>query len=493
VTVLSAGARRAPRSARRTVAAPLSLWLAAAAISGFTLRRYIGPLDEGILMQAASRMAAGQWPWRDFSWAYGPGEPLFAMAVGKLLGPSLLWWRLLRVAADATAALLVWAIVRDVRPRWALAAWAAAAVTAAQPVSANPASPALAFALAALYLAPRRAAWAGIAAAAAAFWRPDIGAAAAIAAAVLASADRRGSAAAPRRTAPALRAIAAAALATAALYLPFAVAAGPGRVWDALVVQATRDGAWWHLPFPNGYHGSDPLDFGRWLTPYVALLVAILAARRPLRAAGLLVLALAATAYYVSRADQEHAQPLIVIACALAALVEPRAAGAAALAVILAVGAGSRASALLRPPDLRPLHVQGAGGVRVPPADAQALPRLVARVQRLDPPGAPIYVAPRRSDLVSFSDPLLHFLVRRPNVLHRDVLLQAKPSEQAKIVAALRRARPKVIVRWTDPASSTPEPNRRGRPSGSRALDRYLAAAYRLDSRYGFYDILVPR
>ena len=55
------------------------LWLAAAAISGFTLRRYLGPLDEGILLQAATRMADGQWPWRDFGWSYGPGQPLFVL------------------------------------------------------------------------------------------------------------------------------------------------------------------------------------------------------------------------------------------------------------------------------------------------------------------------------------------------------------------------------------------------------------------------------
>ena len=36
------------------------------------------------------------------------------------------------------------------------------------------------------------------------------------------------------------------------LYAPFLVAAGPGTVWDALVVQATRDGEWWRLPFPAG-------------------------------------------------------------------------------------------------------------------------------------------------------------------------------------------------------------------------------------------------
>ena len=64
---------------------------------------------------------------------------------------------------------------------------------------------------------------------------------------------------------------------------------------------------------------------------------------------------------------------------------------------------------------------------------------MVSRVQRLVPPGEPIYVAPRRSDLVTISDPLIHFLVRRPNILDRDVSVQALPAEQARTVAALRR------------------------------------------------------
>ena len=121
------------------------------------------------------------------------------------------------------------------------------------------------------------------------------------------------------------------------------------------------------------------------------------------------------------------------------------------------------------------------------------MPRLVERVQRLVPPGEPIYVAPRRSDLVTFSNPLLHYLTDRPNVLRRDVLLQAKPQEQARIVAALERTRPKAIIRWTAPESAHREPNQRGRPSGSTALDDYLAAAYRLKARYGDYEVLVPR
>jgi hypothetical protein len=505
---------QAPR-ARRSLVLPALLWLAGVAISGFTLRRNLGPLDEGILMQAATRMGDGQWPWRDFSWAYGPGEPLVVLAAIKAFGPSLLWWRLVRVAADATAAVLVWALVRDERPRWALAAWAAAAVIAAQPVSANPAAPALAFALAAVLLAARRhPAWAGAAAAAAGFWRPDMGAAAALAAMATAALAAReagatpvasggaapvasgGAAQPPRASAwrPALVALGSAVGVGAALYAPFAIAAGPGELWDALVVQGTRDGAWWRLPFPDGFHGSDALDFLRWLAPYAALAALVAAVARARRAppslAGLLILALGATAYFLSRADEEHAQTLLVLVTAIAAIGEPAWLLGAVLALILVTGAGNRASALLRPPEVHTLHLDGSGGVKVSEADASDLPRLAARVQQLTQ--GPIYVAPRRSDLVTFSNPLLHYLVGRPNVLHRDVLLQAKPSEQAKIVAALQRAKP-VVIRWTDPASATPEPNRRGRPSGSRALDEYLHERYREDSRFGVYVVLVPR
>jgi hypothetical protein len=578
------------------------LWLVAAAISGFTLRRFLGPLDEGILMQAATRMADGQWPWRDFGWSYGPGQPLVVMALGKLFDPSLLGWRFLRVAADATAAVLVYALVREHRPRWALPAWAAAAVTAAQPTSANPIAPALALSLAAVLFATRgRPGWAGAMAAAAAFWRPDVGAIAALAAvATLLAAPRarprpegaggqgenraarlaagrdaaRGKAAGrarrdearggeseatpggaarggdggeasgargrgggepgggdprggdpgggdpgggggpggggpgggepggggdPRGGDPrgagdphgggahgAVVCLAVAAAGLVALYAPFLVAAGPGRVWEALVVQASRDGEWWRLPFPDGFAGGDVKDFLSWLAPYAALVTLVLAARR--RTLGLFILGVGAVVYYVSRADLEHAQGLLVVAAALAASIRPRVVGAVVLALLLAVGTASRASALLRPPDL-----QSFGSVRVPPDEAEALPQVVALVDGLVPPDEPIYVAPRRSDLVSFTNPLLHYLTDRPNVLHRDVLLQAKPDEQRRIVAALERVKPRAIVRWTAPESAKPEPNRRGRPSGSTALDDYIHGAYRLKARFGDYAVLVPR
>ena len=48
-------------------------------------------------------------------------------------------------------------------------------------------------------------------------------------------------------------------------------------------------------------------------------------------------------------------------------------------------------------------------------------------------------------------------------------------------------------MRWLAPESAEPEPNRRGRPSGSTALDDYLNDAYREAARYGDYVVLVPR
>jgi hypothetical protein len=533
-TIAVRGARRAASP----VAVGLGLWIAAAVVSGFTIRRSLEGFDEGFLLQAATRIADGQWPWRDFGWPYGPGQPLVVAGAFKLLGPSVLWWRLLRVVVDATTALLAWALVRErAGDRPALAVGAAAALTAAQPVSANAANPALMLGLLAVWLASRRRpGWAGAAAAVAVFWRPDLGAAAALAAAataawprdavgedtavarrarpVLADDPARALRAHPvlaaLRGRPALVVLGAAAAAALVLYAPFLVAVGPGKVFDALVLQSTRDGAWWRLPFPSGYSGQlraghlarDLKDVLGWLEPYVALAgsaLAVVVLGRRRAAPGLAILALGCVAYLLSRADELHAQLLLIVACPLLALgiaAAPRLPAAllgVALALIAAGGLANRLSALLRPPDLVAVHLPGVPGIGVPPAEARALPPLIALVDRLVGPGQPIYVAPRRSDLVTSTNPLVHFLVRRPNVLHRDVLLQARPGEQQAIVVALRRARPRVVVRWTSPQSAHPEPNPRGRPSGSRELDAYLAAAYRLRARFGDYDVLVPR
>src|SRR5947208_3589968 len=62
---------------------PAALLVAAAALSAFTILREIGPHDEGLMLQAAARVAGGEWPYRDFWSNYGPGQPLaLAVALG---------------------------------------------------------------------------------------------------------------------------------------------------------------------------------------------------------------------------------------------------------------------------------------------------------------------------------------------------------------------------------------------------------------------------
>ena len=51
-----------------------ALLLAAAALSAFTITRGYQPHDEGLMLAWAHRIAAGEWPYRDFWINYGPGS-----------------------------------------------------------------------------------------------------------------------------------------------------------------------------------------------------------------------------------------------------------------------------------------------------------------------------------------------------------------------------------------------------------------------------------
>jgi hypothetical protein len=156
-------------------------------------------------------------------------------------------------------------------------------------------------------------------------------------------------------------------------------------------------------------------------------------------------------------------------------------------------GVANRLSALFRPPDVAAVHVGPADGAEAPPAEARSIERVVADVHARVPPGDPIYVAPRRSDLVTYTNSILYVLADRDNAARQDFGLLTSTSEQQAIVDQLRARRPRVVVRWTDPLSSKDEPNLRGRPSGSHILDQYLAADYHLLERLYHYDVLVPR
>jgi hypothetical protein len=156
-------------------------------------------------------------------------------------------------------------------------------------------------------------------------------------------------------------------------------------------------------------------------------------------------------------------------------------------------GAWNRASALVRPPAMEAVDVPVADGVEAAPSEARAVEAMVPAVQRRVPPGDPIYVITRRSDLVRVGNPLVYVLTERDNPTRHDFGLDTGAAAQAAIVGTLERVRPRVIVRWTDPISTVREPNLRGQPSGVHTLDHYVARDYRLAERHGYYDILVPR
>ena len=496
----------------------------AALISGFSLLRGIDPFDEGLILQAADRIADGQLPYRDFLYPYGPGQPFLLAGLQELFGPSLVVWRIVRLLVDVAVPLVVFALVRrDAPVPLALLAWLVAATAMAQPLSANPFPLALLFALLAVAAATpdsltwRRAALAGALTGVAAAWRLDFAAyaAAACVAALLLRPDDR------RRTAFAY--LGALAGIVALVYAPFFVAAGAGDAWDALVAKSLREREFWTLPFPLSYDGGfgsprelkDVLDYHVPLLLLIgtAVAVAITVGRGlrermpPWRWAAWVVLAGGFVQYLLSRTDPFHETPLIVAlavvlaACAAWALrtldgrTRTIAAGVSvAILVLLATaGTANRLSALFSPPDLEPVDLPQADGVDAEPAEARALPDAVGLVQRLVPPDEPIHVVTRRSDLVRIGNPLFPFLAQRPTLLDRDFDLLTSTEAQQEVVAALRERDPRAVVRWNHPTTIRREENERGEPSGSRLLDQHLAREYRVEARYGWYEILVPR
>ena len=513
------------RATLRSRVAPL-LFVLGLLVSGFTIRRGLEVFDDGLMLQAARRAAEGQIPYADFQWAYGPAPVYLLAGLFKVFGVSLMTARVLRTLVDAGVALTVFLLVARSAPRWvAVAAWAIAACAMAQPTGANPVAPALLLGLLAV-LAGSRGSWVGAAAlaAAAAAWRIDFGLFAALAAMATAGfAAPHAEAASDARagTSPAARSIrtgAATAAMTLLVYLPFAIADGPAHAWRDVVGRSSSDGSKWRLPFPFSYDGRFRLwppgslahDAKDVLAFYVPLLlviglalVAVALVMRRARprpeVAGLAVLAVGALLYLLGRTDEVHAAPLMVVAAALLALAgvaSPRPLAAAMAVVALGLfgyGASNRLSALFGPPSLSRIHLDVADGVEVPAAEARSIERMVAAVRARVPSGEPIYSVTRRSDLVRLNNPMVYVLTDRDNVSTRDFALQTSAPGQRSVIGLLQRRRPKAIVRWNDPITTVREPNARGRPSGVRLLDDWLAAHYRAAGRFGFYEVLVPR
>ena len=482
------------------------LFAAGALVSGFTILRGIDPFDEGLMLQAARRVSEGQTPYADFIWSYGPASPYLLAGLFKVFGVSLLQWRILRVLADAAIAVVVYALLRRfpaVSERVALLGWLATACAIAQPTTANPFPYALLCGLLAVLVAWERPVMAGFLVALAAAFRLDFAVYAALAIVAVQLADRR-----PKE---AIRFAAITAAVSVASYAPFLIQIGPADLYDSLIGTSLHDRDYWTLSFPVGYDGQfrlwgpgtlahdlkDVIDYYQPLLLVIGLALAVFMRRAGL---ALLVFGLGGLSYLLSRTDEFHTQPLFVALAVLlptlAVATRHRAVAVAATCVfglMLVHGAANRLSALFDPPEMSRVHVDAGDGVEAPPEEARSLERVVADVHARVPPGNPIYVAPRRSDLVTYTNSIVYVLAERDNASERDFGLLTSEDEQQRIVDELREEEPRLVVRWTDPLSSKEEPNLRGRPSGSRTLDQYIASRYRVLERLYHYDVLVPR
>ena len=236
----------------------------------------------------------------------------------KVFGVSLLQWRILRVLADAAVALVVYVLLRRFAPpRVALLGWLAAACAMAQPRSANPFPFALLFALLAI-ASPRR----GVVLARAHGARRRVPA--------RLRALRRGRRGGGAGARPALegheRYIAITVGVTLLVYAPFLIDIGPARLYDALIGTSLHDRNYWTLSFPISYGGSfrlwrpgglahdlkDVIDYYQPLLLVIGFGLAAVATAMRRVWLGLVVFAVGALSYLLSRTDEFHTQPLFV-------------------------------------------------------------------------------------------------------------------------------------------------------------------------------------
>jgi hypothetical protein len=467
----------------------LILALLSTAFAAIDLRAGLGPHDEGLMLQWGSRIAGGEWPYRDFWCNYLPGAPLLQAA----LGDSLVVWRVVRAALAGVCAVLAYLLVRreTINDRWALAAWAGVTAAMAWPLTPGPNAPALALALASLLVARKRRGWAGILAGLAFLFRPEIGVAAALGAWIL---DGR------RSWTPVLSA----AFVALSGLLPFLVVS-PGDLLSQTFGFALEQHLQ-RLPFPLAPQTSDPnkvleRTFPALLVVFTVLWAAVALARR--RGGALLPLIVAGLGYLLARTDEFHLVPLaavLAIALAGAAAREQRlvlkVALAAGVALIVAHGLDRQLGKLTDATHLAGIDLPTVGGVRGAPADGRALEELAAAVRARSKPGDPLLSAPPRYDRVRVGDTLLYTLLDRRNPTRYDVVqpgVVTTAEAQREMRADLRRTRTRLVVRWMGPAAREVEDNGSGKSSGVTLLDDYIDARYARVGRYGDYVLLARR
>jgi hypothetical protein len=467
----------------------LALLVLSTAFATLDLRSGLGPHDEGLMLQWGHRIAAGEWPYRDFWCNYLPGQPL----VQAVLGDSLLVWRIVRALTGGIAAVLAYLLVRReaTDDRWALAAWAGVSAAMAWPLTAGPNASATALAFGALLAARGHGVRAGTLAGLAFLFRPEIGLAVAIGSWVLGG----------RRSWTPL--VTAGVVALLGL-LPFLVVA-PGDLLSQTFGFAAEQHLQW-LPFPLAPHTTDPNKVLERLFPAILVAGALLwaVAALPRRRGGALVpLVLAGLAYLLARTDEFHLVPLaavLTVAVAAAAAREERRVLRIALGGVLVLivlhGLDRQLGKLRDAENMVAVELPQGPEVRSSPTDARALADLATAVDRRSRPGDPLVSAPPRYDRVRFGDTLLYRLLDRTNPTRYDVI-QPGVVTTAPVQREMRRdiaaAGTRLVVRWEAPAAREAEPNGSGRSSGVTLLDDWIRNRYRRVGRYGDYVLLERR
>ncbi|MBK9064717.1 MAG: hypothetical protein IPL89_16230 [Acidobacteria bacterium] len=507
---------RSERFAACAAAAAAVAWGWPALTSG-----YEGPYDEGNTLCAATRVLAGETPYRDFWSLHPPGTTWLLAGAFRVFGATLGVERAVKIGVVALAAVLLFLLARlAARTGWAAASALLFVVLPTQTLSLRSRDAGLVLVLATLLAAcaptdrpRRRALVAGLLAGLTFWFKQDFVGAAAVAGAIAVGTSAALSAPLGRK----LRATLFDAL------IPFAVGLSIGLATLAatLAVRGTfKEFFEQAILFPTSSFGrfrSIPLSlrfeqvaeaFGRGISSnvalnaaavpilFVAVLVAALAGAAcggvALRrgaggtAASASVLLASSVAGFLllaapwQRADLEHLNPALALALvALAALAGPRE-GIAAPRLRAAGAALFAAVALIA---LVALAAPSAARGTAIPSDLAEAARFVAAESK---PGERIFVGNERHDRLVYNAPLVYFLAGRPNATRYDNLhpgVITTRTVQEEIVRSLEASGARWIVLWEGPPPG--EPNESSLSSGVVVLDEWIARRAREAARFG--------
>lgn len=510
---------RSERFAACAAAAAAVAWGWPALTSG-----YEGPYDEGNSLCAATRVLAGETPYRDFWSLHPPGTTWLLAGAFRVFGATLGVERAVKLGVVALAAVLVFLLARlGARTGWAAAAALLFVVLPTQTLSLRSRDTGLVLVLATLLAAGaptdrprRRALLAGLLAGLTVWFKQDfVGAAAAAGAIAVAAQAVRDAPHARRLRASLLDAL-----------VPFTVGLCGGLATlaaslavrgtfneffkQAILFPATSFGRFRSIPLSlrfrqlasavgEGISSKGSLEAALVPVLFVAALAAAVAGfacggrlfRRGAdgtadSASALLGSSVAGFLLLAApwqRADLEHLNPALALALVLlAALAGPRepigaprlraAGGTAGLAAVALVAFAA------------PSAARGAAI----PADLAAAARFV---RANSSPGERIFVANDRHDRLVYNAPLVYFFAGRPNATRYDNLhpgVATTRAVQEEIVRAMEASGARWIVLWEGPPPV--EPNESSLPSGVVVLDEWIARRARTAARFGSFRVL---